>query len=52
MIEKQKQELINELKKIEQQIEDIKLEETPSYIELKELINKRERIKFRLSIWT
>jgi len=47
---KEKQILRDELEVIEQQIEDIKLEDIPSYKRLKEMLNERERIKFRLSI--
>ena len=48
MLEKEKQKLIKELKEIEQRIEDMKLDDTPKYKELKQKISERERIKFRL----
>lgn len=45
---KQKQALIKELELIEQRIDDMKLEDTQNYKELKNKISERERIKFRL----
>ena len=51
MIDKDKQKLIHDLEIIQQQIDDIKLEDTPDYKTLKELINERERIKFKLGLW-
>jgi hypothetical protein len=49
MLEKEK--LEQELNKIQQEIYDIKLKDWLDIKKLKELINKRENIKFKLSIW-
>jgi hypothetical protein len=49
MLEKEKFE--QELNKIQQEIYDIKLKDWLDIKKLKELINKRENIKFKLSIW-
>lgn len=51
MSEKEKQKLINEIQILQQQIDDIKIEDTPNYKKLRELVNERDRIEFRLDMY-
>jgi hypothetical protein len=49
MLEKEKQNLIKQRELLEQQIDDIKLEDIPSYKKIKEMLKEIERINFKLN---